>query len=265
MSRTGQHDGYLNPEVVRLEALPPAVVAYRRNLEAGERVPRHRHRRAQLAYAAAGVMTVGTDDGAFVAPPLRGVWIPGGVAHRIEARTAVAMRTVYVEPAAAPGLPRAVCVLQVTPLLRELIVAAVAAAPDYPAGGPEERLMLVILDQLRALPVAPLALPVPRDARLRRLTDGLMADPADPRGLEGWAAGVGASVRTLTRLFEAETGMSFRAWRAQLRLLRALEMLAAGRPVTAVALEVGYESPSAFIAMFRRCLGTTPTRYFEEG
>jgi AraC-like DNA-binding protein/mannose-6-phosphate isomerase-like protein (cupin superfamily) len=262
MSRTGQNPAPLSPRVAHLEAAPQPVVAHRLDLPLGETIPRHRHRRAQLAYAASGVMTVGTDDGAFVAPPQRAVWIPDGVPHRIDARTAVAIRTVYVEPAAAPGLPAEVCVLQVTPLLRELVIAAMAADPAYRPGSAEERLMRVILDQIRVLPSAPLALPVPRDPRLRRLTDALMADPGDPRSLEDWAGAVGASVRTLTRLFEAQTRMSFRAWRTQLRLLAALEMLAAGRGVTEVSIEVGYESASAFTAMFRRSLGTTPTAYF---
>lgn len=253
---------YLNPEVDRLEALPQSVVAYRRDLADGEVIPPHRHRRAQLVYASEGVMTVTTSGGAFVVPPQRAVWLPGGVEHRIEARGAVAMRTLYVEPDASPGLPAAVCVLHVTPLLRELIIAAVAAPHPFKPNSPEHRLMSVILDQIRVLPVAPLALPMPADRRLRRVAEGLLDDPADSRSLDQWARQVGASGRTLARLFGAETGMSFRAWRQQLRLLRALERLAAGDTVTVVAMDLGYDSPSAFTAMFRRNLGAAPTRYF---
>ncbi|MEM9681717.1 MAG: helix-turn-helix transcriptional regulator [Pseudomonadota bacterium] len=264
MSQNGQSTVPLNPEVQALEALPQPVVAYRRDLADGETIPPHRHRRAQLVYASEGVMTVTTDDGAFVVPPQRAVWLPGGVEHRIDARGAVAMRTLYVGPDAAPGLPRDVCVLHVTPLLRELLLAAVDLPQPFGRNSPEHRLMSVILDQIQALPVAPLALPMPKDRRLRRLVRALMADPADGRSLDRWAPEAGASARTLARLFKRETGMTFRAWRQQLRLLRAMEMLAAGQSVTTVALDLGYDSPSAFSAMFRRTLGTTPKRYFAE-
>ena len=171
------------------------------------------------------------------------------------------MRTLYIESNAATNLPKKVCVLQVSPLLRELIVALVAAGSEYGPDSPQARMMAVILDQINAQPVASLALPMPADARLLRVAQSLIANPADQRDLGEWASEVGASKRTLTRLFPAQTGMSFRAWRQQRRLLRALELLASGNNVTAVALEVGYDNTSAFISMFRRCLGATPARY----
>ncbi|MGE0419742.1 MAG: helix-turn-helix domain-containing protein [Acetobacteraceae bacterium] len=209
-----------------------------------------------------------TAHGTFVVPPYLAVWMPAGVVHRIDASGTVRMRTIYIdtEHAGSPGtgLPGEVCVLHVTPLLRELILAAVDAPQTFPPDGPEARLMAVILDQIQVLPVAPLSLPIPQDARLRRIADALLADPADERTIDEWARLAGASARTLARLFQAETGMSFGQWRQQLRLLRALERLAAGEPVTGVALDLGYDSPSAFIAMFRRALGTTPRRYFAE-
>jgi AraC-like DNA-binding protein len=252
----------LVPAIARLERGPQPVVVHRRDLAAGETIAWHRHLRAQLVHASEGVMTVTTAGGAYVVPPARGVWMPAGVEHHIDARTEVAMRTLYVAAAHTADLPPAVCVVQVTPLLHELILAAVAAGNDYADDSPQARLVGVILDQIRALPVAPLALPTPQDARLRRVADALRADPGSALALGAWAKLAGASERTLARLFEAETGMSFRAWRQQLRLLRALELLAAGAPVTRVALDLGYESSSAFSAMFRRVLGTTPTRYF---
>lgn len=252
----------LSEEVSRLEALPQPVVAYGRDLEKGGVLPSHAHRRAQLVYASRGVMTVITDAAAFVVPPQRAVWVPGGVRHGIEARSAVDMRTLYIEPTAASHLPASVCVLQVTPLLRELILAAVLERNQKPEGS-YGRLTSVILDQIGAQPVAALSLPAPSDARLLRVTESLLADPADSRDLGQWAGEVGASKRTLGRLFSAQTGMSFRAWRQQRRLLRALELLGAGESVTTTAMELGYENASAFIAMFKRCLGTTPKRYLE--
>lgn len=154
-----------------------------------------------------------------------------------------------------------VCVLNVAALLRELIIAAVAAGPEFEADTPTARIMAVILDQIRSQSVASLALPMPSDPRLRRVAQGLTDNPGDPRSLGAWANEVGASKRTLVRLFPAQTGLTFREWRQQRRLLRALELLSTGASVTSVALETGYENSSAFIAMFRRCLGTTPLRY----
>ena len=251
----------LNKELDQLEALPQPVVAYGRELAKGETLPFHRHRRAQLVYASRGVMTVTTRLAAYVVPPQRAVWMPGGVEHRIDARTVVAMRTLYVDAVATPDFPSEVCVLQVTPLLRELIVTAVAVGPSYEPDSPQSRIMSVILDQIGTQPVASLALPMPTDPRALRVAQDLISNPADSRDLGEWARAVGSSKRTLNRLFTAQTRMSFQAWRQQRRLLRALELLATGDSVTTVALELGYDNTSAFIAMFRRCLGTTPTRY----
>jgi AraC-like DNA-binding protein/quercetin dioxygenase-like cupin family protein len=261
LSKTRQSSAPRRSDVARLEALPQVVVAHRRDLVAGERIAPHRHRRAQLVHASAGVMTVTTGRGTFVVPPERGVWMPAGVEHRVDARTAVAMRTLYVDPLRARGVPADVRVVTVTPLLRELILAAVAGGNDYGEDDPRARIAAVILDRLRDLPPAPLALPVPSDARLRAVAGALEREPADRRTLAEWARDSGSSERTLARLFRAETGMSFGAWRQQLRLMRALEMLAAGRSVTTVALDLGYESTSAFSAMFRRALGASPRAY----
>ena len=263
MPRTRQLAASLNAEVSRIEDLPQPVVAYGRNLLAGEVLPLHSHRRAQFVYASSGVMTVTTSSGSYVVPPQRAVWMPGGLEHRIDARSDVAMRTLYVEISEAANLPMEVCVLQVSPLLRELVVAAVMAGPEYQPDSPASRIMAVILDQIRVQPVAALALPMPTEARVLRVVQDLCANPADSRDLSDWAKEVGASKRTLNRLFAAQTGMSFRSWREQLRVLRALELVATGESVTNVAMEVGYENTSAFIAMFRRCLGTTPGRYLD--
>lgn len=248
-------------KLARLEALPQAVVAYGRNLGKGDRLAMHRHRRAQLVYASDGIMTVTTRSASYLVPPQRAVWMPGGVLHQIDARSEVSMRTLYIEPEVCDGLPLEVCVLNVTPLLRELILAAVADGPVYQRNSPLARIMAVILDQVRAQPVASLALPIPTDARLQRITRSLIENPGDSRDLDQWGQIVGASKRTLVRLFPQQTGMSFRQWRQQRRLLRALELLTAGASVTSVALEVGYDNSSSFIAMFRRCLGTTPRQY----
>jgi AraC-like DNA-binding protein len=207
-------------------------------------------------------MTVTTRDGRFVVPPQRGVWVPPLTEHRIRMTGEVAMRTVYVARRLAAKLPKACCVVQVTPLLRELVLRAVDFPKHYRKTGPEAKIAALIVDELKSARVAPLHLPLPADARAQRVTRMLQADPGDQRTLLAFAETSGASPRTLARTFRRETGMSFGAWRQQLRLLRALERLAAGDAVTTVALDLGYESPSAFIAMFRRALGVSPGRYF---
>ncbi len=221
----------------------------------------HSHGEAQLIFAASGLMRVTVEPGHWVVPPRRAVWVPAGIAHAITCIDAVAMRTIYVEPEAAPWLPHSCGVLPPSPLLGELVMAAMDLESGYPENGPAARLVAVLLDQLDVVPAMELHLPIPRERRLRRIVEALVDDPTDDRGLAAWAREVGASERTLARLFMAKTGMGFRAWRQQLRLHEALARLAAGEAVTSVALAVGYDSPSAFIAMFRRVMGVPPRRY----
>lgn len=244
-------------------AVARPVVALTEEYPAGHVIPPARHPRGQLIYADRGVVTVNAPQGTWVLPPHRAVWMPAGTPHWTRTASALSSRYLYVDPAAAPGLPAHVTVITVSPLLRELIEAVCALPADYDEDGPAGRLVAVLLDQMRTVPVAPLHLPLPADPRLQALADALRADPADARSLADWGRAVGASERTLGRLFLRETGLTFRAWRQQVRLLAALERLAAGEAVTVVALEVGYESPSAFVAMFRRVLGASPGRYFE--
>jgi AraC-like DNA-binding protein len=256
----------------RLSQAPIVPVAMSRPVVAlgvaygdGQRIPLHQHRAAQLIAAISGVMTVTTRDGRFVVPPQRGVWVPALTEHRIRMTGEVAMRTVYVAARTAARLPRACSVVQMTPLLRELVLCATDFPKHYPKHGREARIAALIVDELKNATVAPLHLPLPADPRAQRVTRALQADPGDQRSLAALAKTSGGSARTLARIFRRETGMSFGAWRQQLRLLRALERLAAGDAVITVALELGYESPSAFIAMFRRALGVSPGRYFRSG
>lgn len=252
-------------EIEMLEALPRPVVAFAHDYLAGEVIPPHRHGRAQLLFAASGVMRVRTGHGLWVVPPNRAVWIPAGTEHEIDCVGAVRMRTLFIWPKAAPRLGSICQVVDVPPLLRELILRAIELPRLYDEDGADGRLMRVTLDQIEALEVAPLHLPMSAHARLAPILDALLRHPEDRRGLDAWGRVVGASGRTLARLFPAETGMTFGAWRQQARLLAALTRLAAKEPVTAVAFDLGYESMSAFIAMFRRATGTTPARYFQSG
>jgi len=237
------------------------LVAFAHDMVDGEVVPWHQHDYGQLFYGGSGLMRVESTAGLWVVPPARGVWIPAGIDHQITAVGAVALRAVYLSAAVGERLPGSCCVHSFSPLLRELMAVAVRLPPDYPLDGPETRLVDVLIDQLQGESTEHLHLPMPRDRRLRAVTEALAADPADPRTLADFAAAAGASARTLARRFLAETGLTFGAWRQQLRLHEALARLAQGEPVTTVAFEIGYESPSAFIAMFRKTLGATPGQY----
>jgi AraC-like DNA-binding protein len=231
--------------------------------EAGHVIASHTHDWHQLVFAAGGVMVVRTEEGLWSVPPHRAVWVPAQVAHDIRMSGAVSMRTLYFPPG-LPGLPAFECrVMEVLPLLRELILAAVARGCLRRGVGRDEHLLAVILDEMQALPERPLHVRRPRDPRAARLAGILEADPAQTRSITRLCAGTGGSRKTLERVFKRETGMSIGRWRQQMRLGRALELLAAGTGVTAVALEVGYESPSAFVAAFRNTFGETPGRYFQ--
>ena len=242
--------------------VPRPIVTRPNDYAISRRTGLHWHVRAQLLYASQGVMKVNTAKGNWVVVPQRAVWIPATEPHDLQTLGPISLRSLFIQPEAARGLPTECCVVNVSPLLRELIAAACALPKQYTLGGREEHLMTLILDEIRAVSVAPLYLPEPRDPRLVQISTAMRANPADNRSLDAWGRMVGASSRTLARLFLAETGLSFRQWQQQARLLESLVRLADGQAVTTVAMEVGYDSTSAFIAMFRRVLGTTPKKYF---
>jgi len=227
-------------------------------------IPPHRHDAAQLIHAASGVMKVRTEHGLWIVPPARAVWVPAFATHSIDMVGVVEFRTIYLTPDFAPLEGERCRVVQVSPLLRAAILRVIEFGPDYPVAGPEANLAAVIRDELRTAEVSPLHLPSLTDPRARRVAKSFERAPADRRSRAEWARVAGASERTLERLFHAEAGMSFGRWQRQVRLVRALEALAQGRSVTEVALEVGFDTPSAFIAMFRSAMGTTPGRYFSE-
>ena len=175
------------------------------------------------------------------------------------------MRTLYLRPRLAKTLPRGCCVLNVPPLLKELILHACSLRVLRKGAPPQERLVGVILDQLEVVQTIPLQLPHLLDPRAVRVSEMFMANAGEGRTLAQISKKSGASKRTIERLFRQEAGMTFGKWRQQLRLMEAMRLLAEGAKVTHAALEAGYSTPSAFISMFRKCLGTTPTAYFRMG
>ena len=223
--------------------------------------PPHSHVRAQFVYATTGVTILSTHDASYVAPPQRAIWIPAGVEHEVRCRGRVQIRTLYVTSDAAPDLPKSCEVFEVSNLLRELILAAVDLPIEYDLEGREARIMGLILDEIRCARRIPLYVPMPANERLARICRTILADPAQHDALDDWANAAAMGRRTFTRSFRRETGMSFAIWRQQVRLMDALARLATGHSVTSTALDVGYNSPSAFTAVFRRTFGVPPTHY----
>jgi len=248
---------------------PLAALAF--DYAAGERIPAHQHAKAQLIYAVEGSMIVTTAEGHWALLPTRAIWVPAHTRHAIRMRGApgakVRMRTVYFDrsvpvPIASPmsASTGSCTVLCVSPLLRELIVALCSL--EQHAGRPRLRARQIadlLLAELRPVETLPLHLPWPRDARLRRICHALQQNPSLQCSMEHWAAAEGISSRTLARLFRAELGMGFDDWRSQLLLLEAQIRLAQGQGSQRIARALGYASPAAFAAMFRRATGHSPT------
>ncbi len=241
-----------------LTTLPRPVFARVETLDRPSWVREHSHPWVQLSYATRGVLGVRTRFGSYLAPPQRAIWVPPGLEHSVVTTERTQMRGLYIDPAAVPWGPQQCRVLEVPPLVRELIRSVTSLPVDYDEAGPAGRLVAVLLDQLAGLSEVRFSLPLPVDGRLTRLAAELEQQPDDPRTLMELSAAAGLSARTMTRLFLRETGLTFRAWRRRLRLLKSLTGLEAGASVTGVALDSGYTSTSAFIAAFRREFGATP-------
>lgn len=237
------------------------VVAFASEHPDGEHIAPHDHPRAQLIHTLGGVMIVTSREGSWIVPTGRAVWMPAGEAHAIRIAGDVSMRTVFVREDARSRLPRNCEVIEVSPFLREAMVAATRIPLDYSPASRDERVMELILDEIEMAPRLHLHVDMPRDPRLLRLCERVIADPSMPCTLERLAADIHVSGRTLARLFQRELGMSFGQWLRRTRLLLSIPRLAAGVSVLEVALEHGYDSPSAFAAMFRRTLGVAPTAY----
>jgi len=231
------------------------------DLEPFANVEVHSHPQVQLMRAEYGVMRVFTESGVWVVPPNWGVLIPSDVAHWIKVGAHhLRMRSTFFDPALLPNVRRC-SIVSISPLLREVILrfseCDMQYARDSLAGVLAQLLPLLIEE----IDIAPFEIPAARDRRLKRITDRLLDDPSDNRTLEEWSNEIGASTKTMARLFQAETNMNFRIWRQQARLLRAMELLSTGRPLASVAADIGYASASAFSTVFRSVLGITPSDY----
>lgn len=245
----------LEPVTVNLRH-PPA------NLQ----VPAHSHDWAQIAYPYRRAIKVSIADTVWIVPSLRAVWIPPNIEHEVTMLGEVELRTIYVAPEAAPRSLDTCSVFEVSELLRALFEALRTSEPDLTGEAARRRHLLteLLLAEVKRAPSLSLGLPMPRDRRLQALCQALSNDPGSPLTLEGWAARVGASSRTLARLFQEELNMGFGAWRQQLRLARAIDLIGRGSLLGDVAEQMGYASQAAFSAMFKRTFGVPPSQFIND-
>ncbi|KAF1044988.1 MAG: HTH-type transcriptional regulator NimR [Herbaspirillum frisingense] len=250
-------------EVVALQNAECAVVGFARELAFRDLLTAHSHRRGQLLYAVEGVMQVRTPQGVWMVPPQRALWVPPHVEHEIRMLSRVSMRTLYITEHAGRGIGERCRLLEVSVLLRELILALLAESNDYPPHSRAGHVAELIMSELSRAPAIPIEIPWPQDRRLLAICEAILADPGRQFALADWAGLGGASVRTVIRLFPRETGLQFRHWVQQVHLSEALVRLSRGEAVGVVAQALGYKSQSAFSNMFRKALGTTPNHYLQ--
>lgn len=247
------------------QEIPRTIVIGNMHHDSGYYAPYHSHTRGQLLFISEGLIQVSAkEEGFWVVPPLRAVWLPPLVEHDARVINTVKMCNVYISAAESEKLPTQCQVITVTPLLRELILALAKFDALYDEAGKEGRLVRVFLDQLKTIPKVPLHLPHPKSDVLQKIATSLIKSPADTRTIKHWADDYGLSARTLSRKFVTETGMTFGIWRQQARLLSALTRISQGDAIINISHDLGYESQSAFIAMFRKAMGKTPSRYFND-
>lgn len=242
------------------EQAPRPLVGYAIDYHEGNDTGWHLHPRAQLLHAVDGVLRVQTEAAQFIVPPGTGLWMPARTPHVTRMQAGLRLRGLFLRADAARAGPRTPTVVAVSPLLRELILAACAEPVAWDERGPTRHIAALALHEIRRATTQRMQVPSCRDPRLQRVTQALIANPADHRGLGAHAQAAGASERTLARLFRRETGMTFLQWRRQLRLTEGLARLAQGETPPRAAAAVGYASGPAFGAAYRAAFGTTPGR-----
>lgn len=245
--------------------VPGPVIGVTTFFEKDTHVGKHWHDHSQFVFAASGTMVVTAAESIWLVPPNRAVWLPAMTEHSFHMPSPVEMHTINIlSTMKLPDKLQQCCVLQVSSFLKELVAKVRQFHAPYSDASPQRRIVDVLLDEIEAAPTTPLFAPFPKDPRLQRLANEIANSPGDNRTLSFWASQIGASERTIARLFRKDVGMTFVQWRQQIRLLLALQLLAKGQRVTDVAIELGYDSTSAFINLFKRNLGATPSRYFSE-
>jgi AraC-like DNA-binding protein/quercetin dioxygenase-like cupin family protein len=241
-----------------------SVIPQRNDYPDGHVIAPHYHRWHQLLYGSSGVVVIATPHGTWVMPPQRGMWIPAGVVHDVKILGAVSLHSLYFEPSKIDDMPSSCQVLGIAPYMRTLIAEAVRLPVKYEMNGRVNALMQLIQHEIRLLPRLSLSLPFPSHETLADRCRSFLKQPDSHQTIDDWSQALGMSRRSFTRLFKKDTGLSFMMWRQQACLFAALPRLAAGEAVTSIALDLGYDNPAAFTAMFKRALGASPRAYFKE-
>lgn len=214
----------------------------------------------KVGFALTGVMEVSVGERRFLSPPHFATWIPAGAAHCCHNRHSVHFMSVYIERTLCASLPEIPCTLALSPLIRAILADFAERNIVVPSTDEDARLALVLIDQFNKAPRRESFLPVTEDPLVRPITDAFQQNPGDRRSLADWAEALDRTERTISRRFQSSLGMSFNEWKQRLKLVAALSMIERGKPVQQIADELGYSTPSAFIAMFRRQTGASPTR-----
>ncbi|MDN5924626.1 MAG: helix-turn-helix transcriptional regulator [Xanthomonadales bacterium] len=253
------------PDYRRIDSLdgPPLIAYIVKHKPVTGETGWHTHQRGQFMHVESGMVCVRTRYGVWAITAQRIGWMPPEVEHTVRIVEPITGWGVWVAPQATRGLPPKPAMLQGSPLMRELVYRAAAWTNSNQLDTEQQRLLDVLMDEMRhaQVPDNPITLVMPDDRRVLRVAERLLTQPGDTRTREQWAIWAGLSTRSLTRLFREQTGMSFVQWRQQARLSHALEQLGQGAGVAQIADSLGYASASAFVAMFRRCLGQSPGRY----
>lgn len=237
------------------------IMPVRRDMEPMVQVARHSHSWGQLVYASSGVMQVIADDGRYIVPPGQALWLPSDVEHQVSCRYGASFRNLHIDSSLCDVLGTKVYAFNVEPLLRELILAMCEWPFDYELTNERQRLFEVLLDLLKAAPNTGLFMPSIDDKRLSPIVEAMSENPCDKKTLEQWANQVGASSRTLNRLFNHYFGFGFSQWKQKFRIIQSLDLLSDGHTTQAIASILGYESSSAFIYAFKKQMGCSPGRY----
>lgn len=248
-------------DILDFDELPYPIYFRYEEFEAGSSSRPHIHAWGQLNYISHGVVDLEIEGRHYLAPPQYAIWIPGRIRHSSYNKHAATYRSVYVDTAVYDGLPQQTCTLSLSQLLRAILNDFARREIDYPRTDADCRLAKVLLDQLKLATAHDSYLPLSTDAQLAPLLRMLYADPADNRPIEVLATQFHTTERTLNRRSQQLLGMSLGEWRQRLRFLTALQWLEKGLSVKTIALDLGYSTPSAFIAMFQRLSGTTPEQY----
>lgn len=240
------------------------VVAFHIHIDgATQEIPYHQHRKGQLILVLRGGVFCEMGQGVWMVPPHHAVWIPGLQRHSNRVTSGAKICFLFIEPGVI-NMPEQCCSLRISPLVRELILRLAELTPARTEHVVSQKILALLQEELPAQKVAPLRLPVSEHAKIRQMVDFISTYPEARRTLTAWADKLAMSERSLSRLVQRETGLSFRRWRQQLQVILALRFLIEGKNVQQVARALGYESTTAFITMFRQVLGTTPGRYLSE-